>query len=79
MKFSFHIFCCFSLFFLINVVVLKLSKIRRTKNDSVLRGFYPGDEKTVFSHNLGMVARYRKLNLNPLSFQLGLHKYGECI
>ena len=53
--------------------------IRRIKNDSLLKGFFPGDENTRFIHNLASIKRIRKFNLNPLSIQLGMHRYNECI
>ena len=62
-----------------NLIESRIIKVRRTKNDSILKGFFPGDENTRFIHNLASVKRIRKFDLNPLSMQLGMHRYDECI
>ena len=58
-----------------NLIESRIFKFRRTINDYLIKGFFPRDENTRFIHNLVLIKRIRKFNLNPLSIQLGLHLY----
>ena len=41
--------------------------------------FFPQDENSRIIHNLVSIKRNRNSNLNPLSKQLGMHRYDEYI
>ena len=58
-----------------NLIESRIIKVRRTKNDSLIKGLFPRDENTRFIHNLVCIKRHRNFNLNPLSIQLGMHLY----
>ena len=61
----------------LNSTFSRIIKIRMTKKDSYIRGLSLGNKK--IKHKNSKIQKKSKNNLNPLSLEIGLHKYNQCI